>query len=241
MTLLARIEHARKSLAGLDAQMALLEKAGVFEHRANQLSEPAEQLEALTVPAKVLRDAGATIEALGSGKLNALRSMLKTVQKNYVDDPQTILDPIPNEDARPKLLEPLKHLPNVVRPALEQSWQRWIESRAAFINTEILELFAKVPSFSSDVARIRHLQEQLRLMSTTLPTSDDIPNRVLATAEGINNTWQRLTAEGLPDDVLLFLRAAGSREGANYEMLTEETMEWLERRALVRTLRIRLS
>ncbi|MGK7944994.1 MAG: hypothetical protein AB4058_11050 [Microcystaceae cyanobacterium] len=49
-----------------------------------------------------------------------------------------------------------------------------------------------------------------------------------------------MNAENFPEDVLKFLKAAGSNTGASFDLLTPSVETWIKERNLSNTLRIRL-
>lgn len=241
MTLSDRVASVIETLALLDTQKSSEGKAATYERRADQFSEPANELSSLLGPFKILRDTSIDVEELKSQNLAFWQSTIEALQKQYREQPESILNPISDGDPRYKLFDPLKKLPERIASIMLQAWEEWVARRTSSINSDVLDLFANVPSYSSEVARIRQLQVQVRNMSMGLPTSDQTPRQVSALSEQIDAAWQKLTAHGLPDEVLVFLRAAGGKDGATYYMLTNEVMSWLEKHELLRTLRIRLS
>lgn len=114
-----------------------------------------------------------------------------------------------------------------------QLWQRYTSHHAPQTSVEIVEALANDPASRVAVLRIRRLSDQLTgLRSRPVPSTGDIDDFDRAARE-LREAWAALDVEGIDPEVISFLRAANSDEGAAIGSLTPVVIRWLEERGAV--------
>jgi hypothetical protein len=110
------------------------------------------------------------------------------------------------------------------------TWQRYATQKTPEISEEVLAALEADPRAGSTVVRIRRLSEVLRrLRDDPLPSLEELGEFDRTTAE-LRSAWSTLDVAGLSEEVVTFLRAANSDDGAPLELLTVSVREWLEQR-----------
>lgn len=112
------------------------------------------------------------------------------------------------------------------------AWQRYTLQVTPETSQEILAALSSDPSARSTVLTIRRLSESVRkLRERPLPTAEDIAHFDAAVAE-LRSAWSTLDVASLNEDVVDFLRAANSDQGAPLSLLTAAVQSWLAERHL---------
>src|SRR6266566_2657979 len=106
------------------------------------------------------------------------------------------------------------------------AWQRYTAEKMPDISADILTALEDDPT----VAKIINLSEGLRrLRDRPIPSPDVMYQFDEATAQ-LRSAWSVLDVANLSEEIVAFLRAANSAQGAPLDSLTEQVREWLEQR-----------
>ena len=108
-------------------------------------------------------------------------------------------------------------------------WQRYVAQSIPDTSDEILEALAADPRARTTVIRIRRLSDNTlrRLRDRPFPTLDELGEFDTATVE-VRNAWSTLDVASLNDEIVDFLRAANSDNGARIALLTPSVLDWLD-------------
>ncbi len=106
------------------------------------------------------------------------------------------------------------------------AWQRYTAEKMPDISAEVLTALEDDPT----VAKMIRLSEGLRrLRDRPIPSPDVMYQFDEATAQ-LRSAWAVLDVANLSEEIVAFLRAANSAQGAPLDSLTEQVREWLEQR-----------
>lgn len=110
------------------------------------------------------------------------------------------------------------------------AWQRYTAQKMPDISAEVLTALEDDPRARSTVARMMRLSEGLRrLRDRPIPSPEALNEFDEATAQ-LRSAWSALDVGSLSEEIVAFLRAANSAQGAPLDSLTEQVREWLEQR-----------
>lgn len=240
MSLLERVAHTRERIHALQALKERAERASEFEQRAQALGGIASGFDALCSPAVVLKRAGIDVPQLDQIILATLRTKAAQLKESYERNRSSVLNPFPEQDFRHVFVTPCNSLKQKTEAAFKQAWSDWVRDRMPAIDREVLSVLAEVSVLSSTVADIQALISNIGRHATTLPANADDVKEVEALSVLANQAWHDLAGDGIDQETLAFLRAAGSGIGAPYDLLTPSILEWLDAHKLRRVLRVRL-
>ncbi|WP_333983552.1 hypothetical protein [Burkholderia gladioli] len=240
-SLFDRVQAARNQVGTLMARRREKDEARHFELRGQQLKAPSESLRASAYREVILKAARIRVQGIDTEALERWRARLQNLLVAFEETPTSILDPVPGDDARKILFEPLAQFSAQIQTALQTSWKSWVLEQQPSISIELLEVLAEVPALATQVAEIRNMWAKLRQVAGELPGSEDEISSTKATADRLVTLWESLAGGGIPSEVVTFLRSAGQRNGAAFALLTTEVADWLRNHDLLDTLRIRLS
>ena len=110
------------------------------------------------------------------------------------------------------------------------AWQRYTAQKMPDISAEVLTALEDDPRAGSTVARIIRLSEGLRRLRDRPIPSPEVLNEFDEAAAQIRSAWSTLDVANLSEEIVAFLRAANSAQGAPLDSLTGQVHEWLEQR-----------
>ena len=120
------------------------------------------------------------------------------------------------------------------------AWQARVDGSFSPLPEPVLQAIATIPSYRGQVDAIRTKHLEVLRLRAELP----LPNQVSATLERItaavvakDDAWRHLSGSGIPDEVIDFLRQAGT-SGFSLAKLTPAIQAWLGERDLLGTFRI---
>lgn len=211
-------------------------EASAFHTRADQISPPSQQLEALAQIYGEFRKRNIAVP-INIGKIRGLQTYLNEVLNKYNQDHSSIR----NADAKLRYAfwEQLKSLPNEITQSLMRSWVDYIDQKIPTVNAELLQTLENIPSFAGNVAMIRKRMQEVVSMRLSLPQSDIAFEAIDNLEKDIKESWEQLQSEDFPDPVLRFLQATSSRN-ATLQLVTPEVREWLERHSLLQVFKVSL-
>ena len=109
-------------------------------------------------------------------------------------------------------------------------WQRYVAQKTPNISVGVLSALEDDPRAGSTVVRIEHLAEGLlRLRDRPIPSPKELDQFDEATAQ-LRSAWVTLDVASLSEEIVDFVRAAHSEQGAPLDSLTTLVREWLDQR-----------
>lgn len=111
-------------------------------------------------------------------------------------------------------------------------WQRYAAQKIPDISVEVLAALEDDPRAGSTVVRIEHLAEGLfRLRERPIPSPEELGEFDEAIAQ-LRSAWATLDVASLSEEIVAFVRAVNSAQGAPLDSLTLQVREWLEQRGV---------
>jgi len=241
MNLCERCNGLEAQIKSLGQAKALASQASYFEKRANELTAISSEFTSISKMFALLKNQKVKIELLFDLRFDYWHSQFVSLKEKYDNDPNSILDPVPGQDARVVLLNPLKQLPSTVKVAITSEWCEWANGQIPAINDDLLVVLASISSMKSKVERLRSLKRTALEIANRLPNSQMDIDSYAACMRDLKQTLDALDGGEIPKEVINFLRVAGRLEGADYDQLTPCVLKWFREHHLEKTLRIRVT
>lgn len=221
------IERMNQLKANVDQRAGFITRQSELEEAARELTKRVAAVNSLA--------------ARGSGKpnvaakANAFLNHINTVASNFNYEPSWIIgfNNKPLENA-------LKGLNAELDEHIIHEWRSYTE-RSRHANTQVLDVLSGIPAFAQTVQKVRGLTARLEQRRGSRPTSEEDFLNFDELVRQVDAAWSELGSDEVPPDVERFLRAAGGREGAPLDLLTDDVKEWLEMRKINTSFRIRMS
>lgn len=236
MSMLSRAAQLQTSVEELGVLQGLRDQAQALRSRANQFAETHSRIQAAIGYCRILEDNGIA-KTFNAGTANALAAYALDLKTRVESDPAVILSP--DLDIGPKFIQPLKLLTDRLLKDAENQWSEWLEAQMPQIGSALLEILGRISDFKNAIAVVRAKQQQLGTIARTLPANPQDIATARAHAEELTVAWRELNAENLPQEILEFLRDAGTHQGASLSKLTPAVRAYLEQHQLENSFTVR--
>jgi hypothetical protein len=212
-------------------------EAKSLQTRAEQLAPVAERLvRSVEVLEKVRKTGVAVSFAPKDGDVLGKRAV--DLLTAFRADPNSLVEP--PIDIKYQFVDRLLNVAVAAESASLVAWQIHVAENSEHAPEEILTALAAIPDYRSTVAQIRSLQNRLSRLSATIPPDPVTAiEEVKQIAAEHRETWEKMTAGGIPEKVITFLRACGL-DGAPLPSFTKDIETWLKERGLAHLFRIKL-
>jgi hypothetical protein len=145
-----------------------------------------------------------------------------------------------NESA--PLFNAITRASNSTAPQIEAlilgAWGAFVEQQLGQQDISVLADWEHVPDLREVARKIRATQAKVQDLRRLVPRDDDDIERVQTFARELKGAWKEV--ENTPPNVLKFLREASAPTGASLLLLDEETFEWLRKRKLEGSFKVRI-
>lgn len=206
-----------------------------FQTRKNEIQEAVAKLSSLMESLRPFRDR-ALINLETTQKIDHFLQFIIQTETNFQNDPEWILD---NKNFKGRQLNlGINKLVNFYEKELSEAWQYYLNKNVPTTNSDFLSLLGQVPNFKQTVQRIEQLKQNIP--KDHYPKNEKEFTNVEEVIQSLQNVWETLSAEEVPDSVLKFLRATAN-QGASLDLLTPEVQAWIEEYGISDSLRIRLT
>jgi hypothetical protein len=234
----------------LDRALGLTEKIGRYQKlktaalQAQMYKTRALQLEQarnlLAVTQETIRQFDEVAIHIDFEATNAdlLLSNATSLRDMFMADPGVLASP--PFDLKFDFIDRISGLADFARIAIEKAWRSYVEGRAVIGSSEVLDALMRLPQFRASVLSIKACNERInRLAAQVQPDLTLAVENLNGHVQELRSAWATISAEGIPDTVIQFLRASAA-EGVPLDMLTDETCKWLESRGLLNAFRVRI-
>jgi len=236
------LEDAATLRAELAQHLALKEagqQATVFRTRASQLTPLAEALSRARRDWAALRQAGLPVKS--PDPKPGLRSHAEDLLARFRVDRSVLA--AADETFRFQFAPAVRKAAEELDAEASEAWSAYMAARGGFPGEEVLTALAAIPSYATQVQRIRDAANDFRRLAERPPADADVAG-VLAQVETAgrkkDDALAALKGDDLPAEVLTFLRKTG-QGGAALSDLTDVVRTWLDARGLAGAFRIRPS
>ena len=116
-------------------------------------------------------------------------------------------------------------------------WQSWLDEQVSGHDLAALAEWDHVPDFRNVARNIRTIHTKLSGIRQSLPTDPSVFTEIQTLITQLKQAWKQI--ENTPAKVLKFLREAASINGAPLSLLDDEVLEWLRKRNLENSFKVR--
>lgn len=229
--LTARSSDAVRQLHDLRQQKEIVKSVDAFKQRRDELATEQKAFAELMRKGRLLRSHGLDVEI--PKLVWFLQGEFSKVQTNFEATPDSLtqsnLKTVFNQST--KCREELS-------VALLEAWQGYVEAMRLKLDAAILSVLSGVPNFRNAVASLQELDTRIEIHRGRVPRSDEDFDALQHDVEKMKRIWDELGGEGLPKEVLDFLRIAGNRSVGSPLELLDKIRPWLIERELEVSFRV---
>jgi hypothetical protein len=216
----------------------LAREAQAFATRASQLEGPVNELHQLRQLALEFAINGIDIPFDKAATLGIV-IRAKEILEAFTADPKSLTEG--DESFRQQFLPGIRSVSQQLKVALETGWQQRVDKELEALPQDVLTALETVSSYRAQILMIRGCDEDAKRLRSMLPALGGVATRLAALAQTVTKkdlAWQSLKGSELPDEVIDFLKQAGTH-GFSLADLTALITQWLSERGLLGSFRIR--
>lgn len=206
-----------------------------FRSRSTQLQELVKNLNEVSVSYQVMRNAGIDCPNF-MDTLEPVFILTNSKIKLYLEKPDWVLDTTEFQSFQ----KTIKSSVELVKKRLLENWSQYIQSACPRIQQETLSIFSKISSFQRDIETMRRLMLHIDSISKQLPVSVSVTDQLKTSIDELHHLWAKFGQGNVPEDVLSFLKLAGSSNGAPIHLYTPSVFGWLEQHDILKYCTIRI-
>lgn len=230
----SRSSEAVQRLSDLSQLKDIAKSVDSFKQRRDQLAAEQKEFAALAHQVRLLRLRG--VDVVVPKLIWFLQSEFAKIQTNFQSAPDSLtqanLQTVFNQSTKCR-----QELAN----ALLIAWEGYVDTQRLKLDATILSVLGAVPSFRESVSNLVELDGQVAARRARFPKSDADFDALHHAVGEMQRIWNELGGEGLPKEVLDFLRIAGNRSiGARLDLL-DKVRPWLLERGLEVSFRVVIS
>lgn len=235
--LLERAAALASKVTDYEKIKASAHEAQQLRSRAAQFTNVADKLEKAQTLLAALKQAGVSVDYTPTDAAG-LREKAGTLRSAVATDPKVLADP--PFDLRFAFVDRLAGLATAAEKASSLAWSQWVSQKSNLSSDDVLTALSALPQFRNSIATIKQCRTSITGLAAVAPSN---VSAAMAQLDNLlaahNSAWTDLTAEGIPEDVLTFIKACAG-EGAPLALLSDEVVDWLKQRSLTNAFRIKI-
>ena len=162
----------------------------------------------------------------------------KTLSDSFKAGPDALN--LPPFNLKYEFFDRISNLSNFGRESLSQAWRSYVYAHSVNSSPGVLDALMKISQFRASVITIKACLERIDRLASQTPSDPGGALKMLETlVQEYRSAWLTISADGIPDSVLKFLRNS-SLEGSPLSEFTEEIHKWLDSKGLLGAFRIRI-
>tara|TARA_B100001123_G_scaffold446792_2_gene602327 strand:- start:462 stop:1178 length:717 start_codon:yes stop_codon:yes gene_type:complete len=202
-----------------------------FGHIKAQLQEPHPGLKTSIEQFRTLRRNGVVESGTEPKSLPDLRELIVAVHERATSEDRSITE----DRTFKRCLKLMRDTSKELDEISEGAWRAKTIKRPK-PNSQVLNSFEGVNP--QEVATLRRLIEGLESLVLSVPTTDTALKTYDRLCAEITKHYGKLESDDLPKEVLEFLRKSQSLSGAPLLMVTEEVLDWLKEKKLLKSFKV---
>lgn len=208
-----------------------------FQTREREINGAVERMRSSMTALSAFRARGIASPPV-SGQAEPLLERIAEVESNFRQDREWIIN---QRGFKPQpFFSSLESFESALRSNLSIMWSNYMTERVPHINNELLSVLSKIRDFAATVVKIRRLSSQIERWRPKIPAGEGDFIEFDALIAEVNQAWTELGSDEVPVSVLEFLKAA-TTGGASLELYTDEVKDWLTKRAISHSFRVRVA
>jgi hypothetical protein len=227
-----RIEQITKEIEELQKKKELSNQTTKFVQRNEELSFISNELEKVLNIIMLFREIGFNIDV--REKFKGFISSFFTMKDNWEKDENSIITQ--NQFTS---RNNIKNIHNEIFQDLFTMWKNFVDEKKPNLNFEQLNILEKIPELETKVKELKDCLETINRQKETFPIKVEDFDLILSISNDMTQLWNQLSSEKIPDEVLNFLKKAGSYEGIKLSEINANILMWLSEHSLTQLCQVR--
>lgn len=227
-----RIEQINKQVEELNNIKELSTKTTKFLQRNDELKAISIELKRVLDIVLLFRNVGLQIDI--EERFNSFINSFNEMKLNWENDKNSLL-----AQNTFTTRNNISSIYNQTYQDLYNKWQNFIDDKKTNVNFEQLNILVKIPELETKVLELRKCLEKISILKESFPSKEDDFELVISISNEMSEIWGQLSSENIPDEVLNFLKQAGSQEGIKLSEINSRIIFWLTEHNLTQLCQVR--
>lgn len=235
--LLDRVTGLTEKLDRYEKLKAAAGQAAMYRTRASQFEVARTSLTEVSDAIGRFEKAGIPVDFEATNADDLLQKV--TSLRNLFNSDPGILNS-PPFNLKYELFDRISGLSTFAQQALNRAWRSFVDAQGINGSIELLDALMKLAQFRASVIAIKACRERINQLASEAPSDVEGAKNTLETlVHQYRVAWSSISADGIPETIVEFLRAS-SAGGVPLSELTEEIRKWLASKSLLGAFRIRI-
>jgi hypothetical protein len=230
--ILNRIEQLAKQIDELQKKKEISNQTTKFIQRNEELNSISKELEKILYIVLLFREIGFNVDV--REKFESFINAFKLMKHNWEENVSSIINQ--NQFISRNNIEKIQ---DQIFQELFFKWKNFIDEKKPNLNFEQLNILEKISELETKVKELKNCLEVLNNYKEKFPTNIDDFNLIVSVSDNMTELWKQLSSEKIPEEVLNFLKRAGSYEGIKLSEINANILMWLSEHNLTQLCQVR--
>lgn len=230
--ILNRIEQLAKQIDELQKKKEISNQTTKFIQRNEELNSISKELEKILYIVLLFREIGFNVDV--KEKFESFINAFKLMKHNWEENVSSIINQ--NQFISRNNIEKIQ---DQIFQELFFIWKNFIDEKKPNLNFEQLNILEKISELETKVKELKKCLEVLNNYKEKFPTNIDDFNLIVSFSDTMTELWKQLSSEKIPEEVLNFLKRAGSYEGIKLSEINANILMWLSEHNLTQLCQVR--
>jgi len=203
-----------------------------FIERSEKLKKITKEIEQIVFIVELFRREGFDVDV--TNLLSYAHSLFEKLKRKWEEDKHSIIEA---HDFFNKVR--FNKIEQEIKVELEEQWKEFISKNRPSLNKEQLDGLVNIPDLKGVVIELREHLKTLNSLSDTFPNQDANFQYVISITDKMKELWNQLDSKNIPEEMMSFVKRAGTIEGVNLEEITPEIITWLKDNNLIHLCQVR--
>ena len=203
-----------------------------FIERSEKLKKITKEIEQIVSIVKLFRREGFDVDV--TNLLSYAHSLFEKLKRKWEEDKHSIIEA---HDFFNKVR--FNKIEQEIKVELEEQWKEFISKNRPSLNKEQLDGLVNIPDLKGVVIELREHLKTLNSLLDTFPNQEADFKYVISITDQMKELWSQLDSKNIPEEMMSFVKRAGTIEGVNLEEITPEIITWLKDNNLIHLCQVR--
>ena len=203
-----------------------------FIERSEKLKKITKEIEQIVFIVELFRREGFDVDV--TNLLSYAHSLFEKLKRKWEEDKHSIIEA---HDFFNKVR--FNKIEQEIKVELEEQWKEFISKNRPSLNKEQLDGLVNIPDLKGVVIELREHLKTLNSLSDIFPNQEADFKYVISVTDKMKELWSQLDSKNIPEEMMSFVKRAGTIEGVNLEEITPEIITWLKDNNLIHLCQVR--
>lgn len=203
-----------------------------FIERSEKLKKITKEIEQIVFIVELFRREGFDVDV--TNLLSYAHSLFEKLKRKWEEDKHSIIEA---HDFFNKVR--FNKIEQEIKVELEEQWKEFISKNRPSLNKEQLDGLVNIPDLKGVVIELREHLKTLNSLFDTFPNKEADFKSVISITDKMKELWSQLDSKNIPEEMMSFVKRAGTIEGVNLEEITPEIITWLKDNNLIHLCQVR--